>query len=145
MFAPDNQRRQLFFTKELLKSRVARQVIRVVQEEIQLNRFVAGPFHQQRVKHVAFRRHQRFVTDAMQILPAGSCQIEHIVMHDLAVFQRRLCPVTANRLPCVTQPFEIGIAVLRNQAGYPVGIRERQPQPARRAIVEHVKRVPLEP
>ncbi|MNN89868.1 hypothetical protein D3C81_2077430 [compost metagenome] len=56
----------------------------------------------------------------MHILPAGAFKVQHGVMHDLAALGIVwLGPVGADRFPGIAQAFEVGVAILRNQAGDP--------------------------
>ena len=62
----------------------------------------------------------------------------------LPVGRRGVLPVGADRLPAVAQALFVGVAVLRNDRGDPVRMLDRQPEPCRRAVVEHVDGIAVE-
>ena len=62
----------------------------------------------------------------------------------LAVGLRRILPIGPDRVPAVAQPFLIGVAVLRNDRGDPVGMLHREPEAGRRAIVEDIDGIAIE-
>ncbi|MNX73547.1 hypothetical protein D3C86_1049500 [compost metagenome] len=138
---PDRQRRQPGAAEERLELRIQRQIVGIVQEQVQLDVLVARTLKQGRVQRVALRRHAVRVGDALHILPLRALQVQHAVVNRLPVHRRGIRPVRADRRPRVSQPFEIGIAVLRHQTGDTVGMGQGQAQARRRAVVKEVQRV----
>ena len=62
----------------------------------------------------------------------------------LAVGGRGVLPVGPDRVPALAQPFLIGVAVLRDDRGDPVGMLHREPEAGRRAVVEDIDGVAIE-
>src|SRR5215471_7602317 len=75
---PDGQQRGSAFAEEGLEFRVERDIARVVEEEIELDFIVAGTRQQRRVQGVTLRRDQRWIRDAMSILPFRGFRFQKI-------------------------------------------------------------------
>src|SRR5579864_550422 len=63
---PDGQRGRPSGAEILLKLGIERDVVRVVQEQVELDLIVAWPSQERGVERVPFRRHQRGVRDALE-------------------------------------------------------------------------------
>jgi hypothetical protein len=57
----------------------------------------------------------------------------------------RLPPVALDRIPAVAESFLISVCVLRDDAGDPFWIGQRDAQPGWRAVVEDIQRETVEP
>src|SRR5476651_2388458 len=63
VLAPDHQRRHLRGLEKRLERRVQRQVVAVVEEQVQLDLVIAGALHQEHVEHIGLRRYQLRLRD----------------------------------------------------------------------------------
>src|SRR5262245_18912466 len=109
--APDCQPRWLMPAKILLELRIHLDVARVVEEQIQLDFMRAGSGHVVVVEVVAVGRNQRRVLDAGRVLPVRRLGRQQLAQR-VPVGLGRFLPVRAYGVPAVTQPFDIGVAVL---------------------------------
>ena len=80
----------------------------------------------------------------MGVLRNGGLGLEETAQR-VAIRLRRVLPVSADRIPAVTQTFLVGVAVLGNDRGNAVGMLQGNPQAHRSAVIEDVDRKTLEP
>src|SRR5882672_1923475 len=76
----------------------------------------------------------------MDILKPDRLGLQEVAQRG-AVGLRRLLPVFLDRVPTLAQPLLICVAILRNDRGHSVGMRDGETEPNRRAVIEDVKRV----
>ena len=79
----------------------------------------------------------------MRILPDGRLRLEEGAQR-LAVRGRSVLPIGADRIPAVAQALLIGVAVLGDDRRDPIRMLDREAEPGRRAVVEHVDRIAVE-
>jgi hypothetical protein len=127
-----------------LESGVERDVARVVEEEIELDLVIARTSEQRGVERVGFRRYEHFIRHAVKVLPPRRLEAEKGAQRR-AVLRGRLPPVFLDGVPALAQPFGIGVAVLRDDRGDPVGMHESEAEANRRTIVEDVDGMACEP
>ena len=80
----------------------------------------------------------------MQILITRAFQAQYRVADNLTISRRRLGPIRTNRRPGIAQPFEVRIAVLRDQRTDPLRLCHGQTKTHRRAVIKHIQRIPRE-
>ena len=136
-------KRRLVGAEILLEGRVERDVALVVAEQVELHLVRAGPGEIEIVERVAVRRDPRRVGDAVRVLPDGRLRLEESAQR-LAVGRRRVLPIGPDRIPAVAQALLVGVAVLRDDRGDPLRMLDREPEPGRRAVVEHIDGVAVE-
>src|SRR5215831_1073658 len=144
VLAPDRQDRWALGAEVLLELRVQRDVTRVVQEQIELDFVVTGPSKQRRVERIALGRDQRCVRHAVQILPLGCLGLEKVAERR-PVLGRGLLPVALDRVPALTEPLLIRVAVLRDDRSDPLRMARRETEADRRTVVENVNGIAGEP
>jgi hypothetical protein len=76
----------------------------------------------------------------MQILEADRLDAQRSAVC-FSVRRGGITPIGLPWLSVLAEPLDIGVAVLRDDCGYPLGMLHRQPQPRGRAIVEDVEHV----
>src|SRR5262245_52410343 len=87
------------------------------------------------VQVVAVRRNERYVLDAGRVLPVRRFGRKQRTQR-IAVCLRWLLPVRADGIPTVTQAFDVGVAILRDDGRYTLRMFDRHPQSRRYAVVE---------
>lgn len=80
----------------------------------------------------------------MEILKAADRRGAERVPAGRAILGSRGASISLKRFPLVAGAIKIGIAVLAVDCAHPFPVRNRQPIPRRRAIVERVNRVALQ-
>jgi hypothetical protein len=80
----------------------------------------------------------------MRVLPDGRLGLEECAQ-GLAVGGRGILPIGPDRGPTLTQPLLIGIAVLGDDRGDPVGVLHREPEAGRCAVVKDIDSITVEP
>ena len=127
----------------MLEGRIERDVALVVAEQVELHFVHAGPGEIEIVERIAVRRNPRRVGHAMRILPDGRLRLEEGAQR-LAIGWRRILPIGPDRIPAVAQALLIGVAVLRDDRGDPLGMFDREAEARRRAIVEDINGIAVE-
>ena len=137
------QEGRLMGAEILLEGRIERDVALVVAEQVELHLGHAGPGEVEIVERVAVRRDPRRVGHAMRVLPDGRLRLEERAKR-LPVGWRGVLPIGPDRLPAVAQALLVGVAVLGDDRGDPVRMPDGEPEPGRRAVVEHIDGVAVE-
>src|SRR6516162_2202956 len=140
--APDSERWWLGAAKVFLEFGIEGHVAGIIQKEVELNLIIARPSQQSGVKCVGFGRNQRGIRDAVEILGLGRLGREEFAQ-GCTVLRSWLLPVFLDWIPALAQTFFISVAVLRNDGGDPLGMRQCEPKPYRSSIVEDVDRVSI--
>src|SRR5262249_20400613 len=115
----------------------------VITEQVELQLIGAGPGQVEVIEGVAVWRNQGRVGYAVRVLPVGRLgREEGAERHSVRL--RRILPVGPNRSPAVTETLLVGVAVLRNDGGYPLRMADGEPETCWRAVVEDVHRKLIE-
>ena len=133
VLAPGRQERRLMFGEIGVKLRVQCHVARVIEKQVELDFVIARPRQKGGIKRIGFRRNQLLVKDALDILPPGGFRREEGAK-SCAVRRRRLAPIGLDRIPSLTESNLIGVAVLRDDCCYAIGMLERDPEADRCTI-----------
>src|SRR5215813_9830697 len=134
---PYGQKRRFMRSKVLLEGRIERDVALVVTEEIQLNFIRSGSCEVEVVEGLAVRRDQRRIPHALRVLPARRLGAEEGSQR-LAIRFGRVLPICTNWIPARTEPFLVGVPVLRNDRGDAIRMASGNAEARGRAIVEDV-------
>src|SRR5215813_11675925 len=143
VLAPHSQQARLVGAEIRLESWVERDIALVITEQVELQLIGAGPGQVEVIEGVAVRRNQGRVGYAVRVLPVGRLGREEDAER-LSVRLRRILPVGPNRRPAVTETLLVGVAVLRNDGGYPLRMADGEPETCWRAVVEDVHRKLIE-
>src|SRR5437870_6339594 len=111
VLAPDREQWRPLCAEVLLELRVERDVAGIIQEQVELDLIIAGPGQQRGVKLVRFRRQQRLVLDAIEILRLGRLWREEVTQRS-SILRRWFLPVLLDRVPALAQALLVGVAVL---------------------------------
>src|SRR5271156_1660178 len=144
VLAPDREQGRLRFAEIFLEFRVQLDVRRVIQKQIELNLFVPRAFEQRRIQSVRLRRNTLRIRYAVGVLPARSARRQNTLAEDVSIFWSGRGPIFADGSPGIAKPFFVRVPILRNNRRDPLGMGHRQPEPGRRAVVEHVNCVTVE-
>ena len=138
--APGDQQRRLAIPQPLLPCGVARDVRLVIEEQVCLDvglaravqeRELVGPV----IRVVILRRKAR-----PDVAQAGRGGREEVLAQRRLMFGA-VSPELAAGLPQRSQPVFVGDGVLHDERLDPVGVRQRQPEPDRPAVVLHEQHV----
>ncbi|CDG90592.1 hypothetical protein XBFFL1_1040046 [Xenorhabdus bovienii str. feltiae Florida] len=94
------------------------------------------------VEVLPVRRDGRLIGNTVSILPVCGLGSEEGTQC-IAVGLRGVLPIGPDWVPAFTQPFFIGITVLRNDACNPFGMPHSKPEASRRAVVKHINSEPV--
>src|SRR5689334_23101406 len=130
--------------KEFLKFWVERDVVGVIEKQIELNRFIAWTRQQRSIERVSFRSDQPFCGSACGVLPFGRFWREKITQRDAISFVR-LLPIFLDRVPARTEALEVGVAILRDDRRDPLGVLKCESKTNGRAVIEDVESETLKP
>ena len=142
VLAPHRQETRLVSAEILLESWIERDIGLVVTEQVELQLIGAGPAQVEVIEGVAIGRNQGRVGYAVRVLPVGRLRREEGAER-FSVRLRRMLPVGPDRGPAVAETLLVGVAVLRNDGGYPLRMADGEPEACRRAVVEDVDRKPI--
>ena len=137
ILSPHCKQRRPARTEIFLEFRIEGDIAGIVQEQIELNLFVAGTCQESGIQLVCFGRNQRFILDAIRILRLRSLRCEKCTQRQAILF-RRLLPVFLDRIPTLAETFFIRVAVLRDDRGDSLGVRKSQTKADGSAIIENV-------
>jgi hypothetical protein len=143
VLVPDREQRRPAGAEVLLERRVERHVARVVEEQVELDLVGAAAGEVVVVQPVPVRADPCRVGDALRVLPDRRLRLQHHPDR-LPVGRRRLLPVGPDRAPGLAQPLLVRVAVLGDDRGDALGVTGGDPEPDRRAVVEHVQRETVE-
>jgi hypothetical protein len=136
--APHREQRRPAGAEVLVEHRVERHVARVVEHQVELDLVGTAASEVVVVEAVAVRADPRRVGDAVRVLPDRRLRL-HQRPDTFPVGLRRVLPVRLKGSPAVAQPFLVGVAVLGDDRRDALGVPGRDPEPDRRAVVEHVQ------
>src|SRR5258708_27274033 len=139
VLAPYRQKRRLVSPEVFLERRIQCDVALVIAEEIELHFIRTGTGQIEVVEVLTIRRHDRLVRYAVRVLPAGCLRSEEGAER-LSVRLRRVLPIRPDRSPALAETFLVGIAVLRDDGGDPLGAADSEPEARRRTIVKDIDR-----
>ena len=137
VLAPDDQRRRLALAKERLEFRIERDVGSIVEEEVELDVLVSGAIEQRLIVAPIVRIDAGNVGHAVDILELRRFRRDEEGERGAMRFGS-VGPISLDRVPESLEPFLIGVAVLHDQCGHPIGMLERQPVSDRRAVIHEV-------
>src|SRR5207302_10507148 len=140
---PYYDKRRPYCAEIFLELGIECDIARVIQEQVKLDLVIAGPRQQSGVQFVGFRRHPGRILDAIEVLGLGRLRFQEFAQGS-SILRSWLLPVLLNRVPTLAQALFIGVAVLRDDSGDPLRMRQSQPKPHGRAVVEDVNRVAFE-
>src|ERR1700722_2801845 len=142
VFAPNGQKRRLVLAEVTLKLRIQSDVRSIVAEEIELNFISVGTRQIVIVERISIRRDARRVGNTVGVLPERRFGGEEGA-YRFAVCLRRVLPVSPDRFPSLAETLFVGVAVLRDDGGDPLGVAQRQSEAGRRAVIENIDREPV--
>ena len=141
IFAPNRQQGRLVRAEEVLKLWIESDIRLIVAEQVELNASITWFRKVDLIQRIAFRRNQRWIGDAISVLPFRRLGTEKGAQR-VPVFRRGLFPIGLDRVPAFRiQTLFVGVAVLRNDRRNPFRIAKREAKANGRAIVENVNGV----
>src|SRR5215467_13894094 len=144
ILAPDRKQWRPRLSKIFLELRIKPHVRRIVQKQIELNLFVSWPFQQSPIQCVRLRRNAFWIGDALRVLPTSSFQCQDVLADYPPVICRGLSPILPDGGPGVTEPFFVGVSILRNYGCDSFRVGHGQPETRWRAIVEYIDGISVE-
>src|SRR5437879_2889287 len=127
----------------ILERRIQGHVAPVVAEKVKLHFISAGTRQVKIIEVLAIRRYHRLVGNAVRVLPASRLRSEEGAER-LSVRLRRVLPIGLDRTPALAEAFLVGVAVLGDNAGDPLGVTDGEPETRRRAVIKDVHGKPIE-
>src|SRR5215469_500154 len=101
ILAPDRQQRRLRLAEIFLEFGIKLHIRCVIQEQVELNVFIAGALEQRRIQRVRLRRNTLGIRRAKRVLPTRSFCCQNAVAEYVSVLCSRLCPILSDRPPGV--------------------------------------------
>src|SRR5262249_15634312 len=121
VLAPHGQKWWLAGSEIRLESRIKGDVALIVAEEIELNLVCTETDEIKVIKVLTIRRDHRLVGNAVGVLPTRRLRQEKR-SERVSIGLRRVYPVCPDRIPAVAKAFLVGVAVLRDDGGDPLGV-----------------------
>src|ERR1700761_306671 len=140
VLAPYRKQRWAMAAEISLKLGIARHIAAVIQNQVQLDVVRARASHIGDIQRIAIRRHApgRRTMEVLQVT-------DHLRRQGLTagfpMRSRRFAPIRLPTTPVVAETIQVGVAVLADDGRYTFGVRYRQTQASRCAIVEDIQRV----
>lgn len=136
-FCPHRQQRRLVRTEIFLEFRIEGDVVRVVQEQVELYFFVSRTGKKCGVERVGFGCYESFILDAMDVLPLGGFGLQEIAQSS-TVLGGRFPPVFLDRIPSLAEALFISVPILGDDGGDAFGMQQRNSQSHWCAVIENV-------
>src|SRR5215469_1100000 len=143
VLAPDREQRRAVGAEILLELRVQRNIACVVEKKVELNLIIADAGEQRAVEGEGFGRNHCFVRDTVEVLRLGRFRSKEIPQGSPVAWSG-FFPVFLNRVPALAQALLVSIAILRNDRGDSLWMRQCKTQSDRCAVIEDIYCVSVE-
>src|SRR5579883_31333 len=140
ILAPHNQRRGLMLTEILLPLGIEWWIRAIAVQQCQLNLTIAGAIEEVLIHRPRVWANHVHIANAIGILPLRCFQRDQESQLAL-ILRRSVLPVGLDRLPKLSQPLLVGIAILNDQGLHPLWIFSGNAIANRSTVIHHVETV----
>src|SRR5438105_2553845 len=127
----------------LLKAGVELDIGTVGAKQIELDLVLAGAIQEMLVEGEALGRDGLWCGDAVGVLPTRGISLEE-GSQGSAIVRRWHLPVALDGIPALAEALQVGVAVLGDQRGHALGVRQGQAEADRCAVVKDVQSVAIQ-